>query len=109
MAKKTKQEKSRPPAGSDVDLAEIERLLAFMEKHRLEQFEYERDGVRVLLKKSPVQSAAPSPASCAEPTRPQLATPRRQWIACCIFFFVIFSVIAAELPRRWSKRRKTCT
>jgi acetyl-CoA carboxylase biotin carboxyl carrier protein len=50
MAKKTKQVVS----GSErvVDLVEVERLLAFMEKHRLEQFEYERDGVRILLRKS---------------------------------------------------------
>ena len=70
MAKKTKQEKS-PARGRGVDLAEAERLLAFMEKHRLEQFEYERDGVRILLKKSPVPPAAPSheeprPAGVAE-------------------------------------------
>src|SRR6185437_1153725 len=35
-----------------VDLAEVEQLLAFMEKHKLEEFEYERGGVRVRLKKA---------------------------------------------------------
>ena len=35
-----------------VDLAEVEQLLAFMEKHELEEFEYERAGVRVRLKKA---------------------------------------------------------
>jgi acetyl-CoA carboxylase biotin carboxyl carrier protein len=46
-----KQPKPVPPAGG-VDLAEVERLLSCMEKHHLEQFEYERDGVRILLKKA---------------------------------------------------------
>jgi acetyl-CoA carboxylase biotin carboxyl carrier protein len=39
-----------------VDLAEVEQLLAFMEKHGLEEFEYERDGVRVRLKKPSAHS-----------------------------------------------------
>ena len=34
-----------------VDLAEVERLLAFMEKHGLEEFEYARGGVHIRLKK----------------------------------------------------------
>jgi acetyl-CoA carboxylase biotin carboxyl carrier protein len=34
-----------------VDLAEVERLLAFMDKHGLEEFDYERDGLRIRLKK----------------------------------------------------------
>jgi acetyl-CoA carboxylase biotin carboxyl carrier protein len=34
-----------------VDLAEVEQLLAFMEKHGLEEFDYERDGLRIRLKK----------------------------------------------------------
>jgi acetyl-CoA carboxylase biotin carboxyl carrier protein len=51
MAKKTKQDGRAEPVRG-VDLAEVERLLEFMQKHRLEQFEYERDGVRILLKKS---------------------------------------------------------
>ena len=34
-----------------VDLAEIERLLQFMEKHGLEEFEYKRKGLRIWLKK----------------------------------------------------------
>ncbi len=51
MPRKPKQQKPVPSAGG-VDLAEVERLLSFMEKHHLEQFEYERDGVRILLKKA---------------------------------------------------------
>jgi|SRR5215469_211122 len=50
--------KANPQSGSGsqshpqgVDLSEVEQLLGFMEKHGLEEFEYERDGVRVRLKK----------------------------------------------------------
>jgi len=39
-----------------LDFGEIERVLQFMEKHRLEQFEYERDGVHILLKKAATQT-----------------------------------------------------
>ena len=55
MAKKTKKEPI-PGAGRGVDLVEVGRVLHFMEKHQLEQFEYERDGVRILLKKSSAPS-----------------------------------------------------
>ena len=41
-----------------MDFAEVERLLAFMEKHGLEEFEYERDGVRVRLKKPSAHAPA---------------------------------------------------
>jgi acetyl-CoA carboxylase biotin carboxyl carrier protein len=47
-----KQKSSPPPVGGEgVDLAEVERLLDFMEKHGLEEFEYERGGFRIRLKK----------------------------------------------------------
>jgi acetyl-CoA carboxylase biotin carboxyl carrier protein len=53
--------KSNPQSGAEghpkgVDLREVEQLLAFMEKHGLEEFEYERDGVRVRLKKPSIHS-----------------------------------------------------
>ena len=61
MAKKPKQElpiitRARSASASGhsaegVDLAEIERLLQFMEKHGLEEFEYKRKGLRIWLKK----------------------------------------------------------
>src|SRR5271156_4716357 len=61
MAKKLKQDspiipRSRSASASGhsaegVDLAEIERLLQFMEKHGLEEFEYKRKGLRIWLKK----------------------------------------------------------
>jgi acetyl-CoA carboxylase biotin carboxyl carrier protein len=41
-----------------VDLAEIERLLEFMKKHRLELFEYENSGLRIMLKKESMGSAS---------------------------------------------------
>ncbi len=52
MAKKSKSESSHGthPA-QQVNLPEIERLLEFMSKHGLEEFEYERDGLRIRLKK----------------------------------------------------------
>jgi len=34
-----------------VDLTEVERVLAFMDKHGLEEFDYERNGLRIRLKK----------------------------------------------------------
>ena len=52
MAKKPKSEAAGNQPVRGVDLEEVERLLEFMQKHRLEQFEYERDGVHILLKKA---------------------------------------------------------
>jgi acetyl-CoA carboxylase biotin carboxyl carrier protein len=66
MAKKTKQAAS-PLSGRGVDLAEVERLLDFMEAHHLEQFEYERDGFRVLLKKASALLPVPSPPDSRRP------------------------------------------
>lgn len=68
MAKKLKTK----PAGSTnvggVDLPEVERLLAFMEKHGLEEFEYARGGVHIRLKKPGVATvAAPRVVTAAEP------------------------------------------
>jgi acetyl-CoA carboxylase biotin carboxyl carrier protein len=51
MAKKSKPEAAQGSRPRGVDFSEVERLLDFMEKHGLEEFEYERDGVRVRLKK----------------------------------------------------------
>jgi acetyl-CoA carboxylase biotin carboxyl carrier protein len=52
-----KQNPGRAGGIRGVDLAEVERLLAFMGKHELEEFEYERAGVHIRLKKA---SARPS-------------------------------------------------
>jgi acetyl-CoA carboxylase biotin carboxyl carrier protein len=63
MAKKTTKKEfpvmthARPaslPEG--VDLAEVERLLEFMDKHGLEEFEYKRKGLRIWLKKPSKQA-----------------------------------------------------
>lgn len=50
MAKKSKNE-AAGKANEGVNLPEIERLLSFMEQHGLEEFEYERNGLHVRLKK----------------------------------------------------------
>lgn len=57
MAKKSKLNSRGNREIRGVDLVEVERLLAFMEKHALEEFEYEREGVRIRLKKASAQSA----------------------------------------------------
>lgn len=56
MAKKPKTESDIQTEVQGVDLPQIERLLDFMQKHNLEEFEYERNGLRIRLRKP---SAAP--------------------------------------------------
>ncbi len=56
MAKKSNPQSAPEGQPRGVDLAEVEQLLAFMEKNGLEEFEYERDGVRVRLKKPSAHS-----------------------------------------------------
>lgn len=66
MAKKPKtipkvQSKTKPGGGADVggvDLTDVERLLAFMDKHGLEEFEYARGGVHIRLKKPGVATVS---------------------------------------------------
>ncbi len=55
-----KKQKASPGAlgGEGVDLAEVERLLDFMGKHGLEEFEYERGGLRIHLKKPATHSSS---------------------------------------------------
>ncbi|HXN98727.1 MAG TPA: acetyl-CoA carboxylase biotin carboxyl carrier protein [Candidatus Acidoferrales bacterium] len=48
--KQTSKSKAGPGTGG-VDLQEVERLLEFMAKHGLEEFEYERSGFRIRLRK----------------------------------------------------------
>ena len=57
MAKKSNPQSAPEGQPRGVDLAEVEQLLAFMERHGLEEFEYERDGVRVRLKKPSAHSS----------------------------------------------------
>src|SRR5271163_696300 len=51
MAKKPTPKASSSSPARGVDLPEIEKLLEFMRKHGLEEFEYERQGFRIRLKK----------------------------------------------------------
>jgi acetyl-CoA carboxylase biotin carboxyl carrier protein len=78
MAKKAK---SKPIGGGDVggvDLAGVERLLAFMDKHGLEEFEYARGGVHIRLKKPGVATVSiPRVTMAPEPSyAPAEAAPR---------------------------------
>jgi acetyl-CoA carboxylase biotin carboxyl carrier protein len=51
MAKKPTSKAASGSPAHGVDLPEIEKLLDFMRKHGLEEFEYERQGFRIRLKK----------------------------------------------------------
>jgi acetyl-CoA carboxylase biotin carboxyl carrier protein len=51
MAKKSTPQKQGSSHTGGVDLQEVERLLEFMTKHGLEEFEYERAGFRIRLRK----------------------------------------------------------
>ena len=80
MAKKPKL-KSKPKPGGEVggvDLADVERLLAFMDKHGLEEFEYARGGVHIRLKKPGVATVSiPRVTMAPEPSyAPVEAAPR---------------------------------
>jgi acetyl-CoA carboxylase biotin carboxyl carrier protein len=76
MPKKSNPPSQPSPSIRGVDIPEIERILEFMQKHELEEFEYEREGFRVRLKKAstsvPVSYApsyAPPPAAPEVPAR----------------------------------------
>jgi len=76
MVKKSKQ----PFGGGDnlrgVDLVEVERLLAFMQKHGLEEFDYETSGLRIRLKKASAGSSGPVHfSSASEATAPPATAP----------------------------------
>jgi acetyl-CoA carboxylase biotin carboxyl carrier protein len=63
MAKKTASGTSQQTGG--VNLPELEKILETMQKHGLEEFEYERSGLRIRLKKpgtAPVVGYRPGPA-----------------------------------------------
>ena len=83
---------SGPERSADgVNLAEVERLLEFMQKHGLEEFEYKRKGLRIWLKKPSahptvayapmappeiVVATAPSSTAQASAAKPERAAPR---------------------------------
>jgi acetyl-CoA carboxylase biotin carboxyl carrier protein len=58
MPKKNKIGPKADARGNGVDLKEVESLLDFMQQHGLEEFEYERNGLRIRLKKP--SAASPS-------------------------------------------------
>jgi acetyl-CoA carboxylase biotin carboxyl carrier protein len=71
MAKKSRNKTTGGAEIGGVDLNEVERLLAFMEKHGLEEFEYARGGVHIRLKRPstapPVVYRAPQGQATAAP------------------------------------------
>jgi acetyl-CoA carboxylase biotin carboxyl carrier protein len=71
--KKTKQGSSAGLPG--LDISEIERLLAFMDKHHLEQFEFSRGDFRVALKRG--WDASSSGAAPQRPVPSAGSTPGR--------------------------------
>lgn len=59
-----------------VDFAEVERLLAFMQKHELEEFEYEAAGVHIRLKKASARSAGHHSVSSVASRVPEAELPQ---------------------------------
>jgi acetyl-CoA carboxylase biotin carboxyl carrier protein len=85
MAKKPRtapkaRAKTKPSVGANVggvDLTDVERLLAFMDKHGLEEFEYARGGVHIRLKKPGVASVSiPRVTMSPEPSYAPAEAPR---------------------------------
>ncbi|MGD0955748.1 MAG: acetyl-CoA carboxylase biotin carboxyl carrier protein [Candidatus Acidiferrales bacterium] len=76
MAKKQKPEAG---AGTDVrgvDLSEVKRVLAFMQENGLEEFEYERRGMHIRLKRASAHpAAAHRSAATAQTAPPHAAAP----------------------------------
>ena len=92
MRGKKKSADSTEVSGAGVDLSQLERLLAFMSEHGLEEFEYSHGDLRIRLKKPTVNSnpplqrllsppeivvAGPAPSAAVEPpaTAPPPASP----------------------------------
>src|ERR1700722_11072794 len=76
MPKNPKKEVHSGAHAHEIDLSEVERLLDFMQKHGLEEFEYERAGLHIRLKKPSARPRSetfpqPSAAAAAEPQRAQ--------------------------------------
>jgi acetyl-CoA carboxylase biotin carboxyl carrier protein len=75
MAKKSKSESGAGAHAQGVDLTEVKRLLAFMQENGLEEFEYERGGVHIRLKKASAGPAAPPVAAPPPVEAPSSPTP----------------------------------
>jgi len=63
MAKKAKSASGAGAETRGVDLEQVKHLLAFMEENGLEEFEYEKRGVHIRLKKASVAAATPVPVA----------------------------------------------
>ena len=74
MAKKTKQGTGGDVVGG-VNLAEVERLLAFMQKHNLEEFEYQQGDVHIRLRKPSAGQLATATAPVVVPGLAHANTP----------------------------------
>jgi acetyl-CoA carboxylase biotin carboxyl carrier protein len=80
-AKKTTKQQKSAAGLPGLDISEIERLLAFMEKHHLEQFEFSRGDFRVALKRgwdaanSSAPPQRPAPSSGGASGRPSASDP----------------------------------
>ncbi|HEX4075271.1 MAG TPA: acetyl-CoA carboxylase biotin carboxyl carrier protein [Candidatus Acidoferrales bacterium] len=72
MAKKPKSGSGAGAHAEGVDLGEVKRLLAFMQENGIEEFEYERGGVHIRLKKA---SATPAAAPYVAAAPPVAAVP----------------------------------
>jgi len=73
MPKSPKNQSSSDVRTTGVDLPEVERVLEFMHKHGLEEFEYERNGLRIRLKKPSV--VAPGPLRAVPSSEIVIAAP----------------------------------
>ncbi len=73
MAKKAKSESGAGAHAEGVDLVEVKRLLAFMQENGLEEFEYERRGVHIRLKKASAASGVPAVAAAPPVAAPATA------------------------------------
>jgi acetyl-CoA carboxylase biotin carboxyl carrier protein len=67
MADPKKARPSKSSGTPNVDLPEVEKLLEFMGKHGLEEFEYERDSFRIRLKKASPNSGVALSRALAAP------------------------------------------
>jgi acetyl-CoA carboxylase biotin carboxyl carrier protein len=73
MAKKNNGKPAPSTPGPRVDLAEIQRILAFMTAHGLEELDYERGDLHVRLKRQAAPGAAAAGASASAPAPRPLA------------------------------------
>lgn len=68
MAPKKKNKQSSSAGLPGLDISEIERLLAFMDKHNLEQFEFSRGDFRVALKRGWDAASSSTPPARSAPS-----------------------------------------